>query len=67
VDGLLVLSQVVLALTLPFILIPMLVLLRNDRLMGGLAMAPLTLRLASLTVLLLTGLSGWLAGTTAMV
>lgn len=35
-------------------------------LMGGLAMAPLTLRLASLTVLVLTGLSGWLAGTTAM-
>lgn len=67
VDGLLVLSQVVLALTLPFILIPMLLLLRNDKLMGGLAMAPLTLRLASLTVLVLTGLSGWLAGTTAMV
>ncbi len=66
VDGLLVLSQVVLALTLPFILIPMLLLLRNDKLMGGLAMAPLTLRLASLTVLILTGLSGWLAGTTAM-
>jgi manganese transport protein len=58
---------VVLALTLPFILIPMLLLLRNDKLMGGLAMAPLTLRLASLTVLVLTGLSGWLAGTTAMV
>ncbi|BAI71744.1 metal ion transporter [Azospirillum sp. B510] len=66
VDGLLVLSQVVLALTLPFILIPMLVLLRNDKLMGGLAMGPLTLRLASLTVLVLTGLSGWLAGSSAM-
>ncbi|MBP2302975.1 Nramp family divalent metal transporter [Azospirillum picis] len=67
VDELLVLSQVVLALTLPFILIPMLLLLKNRKLMGGLAMAPLTLRLASLMVLTLTGLSGWLAGTSAMV
>lgn len=67
VDALLVLSQVVLALTLPFILIPMLLMLRNRELMGGLAMAPMTLRLASALVALLTGLSGWLAGTTAMV
>lgn len=67
VDALLVLSQVVLALTLPFILIPMLLMLRNRELMGGLAMAPMTLRLASVLVALLTGLSGWLAGTTAMV
>ncbi|ALG72140.1 metal transporter [Azospirillum thiophilum] len=67
VDGLLVLSQVVLALTLPFILIPMLLLLRNRKVMGGLAMAPLTLRLAGLTVLALTCLSGWLAGASAMV
>ncbi|MCG5240388.1 Nramp family divalent metal transporter [Azospirillum doebereinerae] len=66
-DELLVLSQVILALTLPFILVPMLLLLRNRDLMGGLAMAPLTLRLASAMVLVLTGLSGWLAGTTAMV
>ncbi len=66
VDELLVLSQVVLALTLPFILIPMLLLLRNPKVMGGLAMAPLTLRLAGLTVLALTCLSGWLAGASAM-
>lgn len=65
-DELLVLSQVVLALTLPFILVPMLLLLRNRSLMGGLAMAPLTLRLASVMVLVLTALSGWLAGTSAM-
>ncbi|PWC33266.1 Nramp family divalent metal transporter [Azospirillum sp. TSO35-2] len=66
VDELLVLSQVVLALTLPFILVPMLLLLHNRKMMGGLAMAPLTLRLASLMVLVLTGLSGWLAGASAM-
>lgn len=66
VDGLLVLSQVVLALTLPFILVPMLMLLRNPKVMGGLAMAPLTLRLAGLTVLALTCLSGWLAGASAI-
>lgn len=65
-DELLVLSQVILALTLPFILVPMLLLLRNRDLMGGLAMAPITLRLASAMVLVLTGLSGWLAGTSAM-
>lgn len=65
-DELLVLSQVILALTLPFILVPMLLLLRNRSLMGGLAMAPLTLRLASVMVLVLTALSGWLAGTSAM-
>ncbi len=65
-DELLVLSQVVLALTLPFILVPMLLLLRNRSLMGGLAMAPLTLRLASAMVVVLTALSGWLAGTSAM-
>lgn len=66
VDALLVFSQVVLALTLPFILVPMLLMLRNRDLMGVLAMNPMTLRIASLTVALLTGLSGWLAGTTAI-
>ncbi|SMH60589.1 Nramp family divalent metal transporter [Azospirillum agricola] len=65
-DELLVLSQVILALTLPFILVPMLLLLRNRSLMGGLAMAPLTLRIASVMVVVLTALSGWLAGTSAM-
>ncbi|MFD1627895.1 Nramp family divalent metal transporter [Azospirillum griseum] len=65
-DGLLVLSQVVLALTLPFILLPMLLLLRDQRLMGGLALGPLALRFASVLALVLTGLSGWMAGTTAL-
>ncbi len=65
-DGLLVLSQVVLALTLPFILLPMLLLLRDQRLMGGLALGPLALRFASVLALALTGLSGWMAGTTAL-
>jgi manganese transport protein len=66
VDELLVLSQVALALTLPFILLPMLLLLRDREVMGGLAMAPLTLRFANVLALLLTGLSGWMAGTTAL-
>ncbi|WP_298370363.1 Nramp family divalent metal transporter [Azospirillum sp.] len=66
VDELLVLSQVALALTLPFILLPMLLLLRDREVMGGLAMAPLTLRFANILALVLTGLSGWMAGTTAL-
>jgi manganese transport protein len=62
IDRLLVLSQVVLGLALPFVLVPMLVLMRNRRLMGGFALSPAMLRLAMALIVSLAGLGTWLAG-----
>jgi manganese transport protein len=61
VNDLLVLSQVVLGLALPFALVPLLLLLRDRGLMGGWALPPAVLRAASVLAALLTGLNGWLA------
>jgi manganese transport protein len=60
VDDLLVLTQVVLGLALPFILVPMLLLLRDGALMGRLRLSPVALRAAAALTLLLTGLNAWL-------
>lgn len=65
VDTLLVQSQIVLGLALPFVLVPMLLLLHKEHLMGRMALPPSALRLAGLLVALLTGLNGWLAATLA--
>jgi manganese transport protein len=62
VDGLLILSQVVLALALPFVLVPMFLLLRDARLMGGLALPVPAIRLLGVLVLALIGLNVWLGG-----
>jgi manganese transport protein len=62
VDDLLILSQVVLALALPFVLLPMFLLLRDARLMGRLALPAPALRLLAMLVVTMIGLNGWLAG-----
>jgi len=63
VARLLVLSQVVLGLALPFVVVPMLLLLRDRRLMGRLALPRPALHGAGVLIATLIGLSGWLAAT----
>jgi manganese transport protein len=60
VDRLLVLSQVVLGLALPFVLVPMLFLLADRRLMARLPLGRQSLGLAGSLALLLIGLNFWL-------
>ena len=60
VDRLLVLSQVVLGLALPFVLVPMLLLLADRRLMAQLPLGRQSLGLAGSLALLLIGLNLWL-------
>ena len=60
VDRLLVLSQVVLGLALPFVLVPMLLLLADRRLMARLPLGRQSLGLAGSLALLLIGLNLWL-------
>jgi manganese transport protein len=60
VDRLLVLSQVVLGLALPFVLVPMLLLLADRRLMIRLPLGRRSLGLAGSLALLLIGLNLWL-------
>ena len=60
VDRLLVLSQVVLGLALPFVLVPMLLLLADRRLMQRLPLGRRSLGLAGSLALLLIGLNLWL-------
>jgi manganese transport protein len=60
VDRLLVLSQVVLGLALPFVLVPMLLLLADRRLMIRLPLGRWSLGLAGSLALLLIGLNIWL-------
>jgi len=55
-----VLSQVVLGLALPFVLIPMLLLLADRRLMARLPLGRRSLGLAGSLALLLVGLNLWL-------
>jgi manganese transport protein len=64
VDALLVMSQAVLGLMLPFVLVPMLILLRDRRLMRRLPAKPATLGFAGALVSLLVGLNLWLGGST---
>jgi manganese transport protein len=63
VDRLLVLSQVVLGLALPFVLVPMLILLADRGLMGRAPMRLRTLGLAGSLAALLIVLNLWLVGT----
>jgi manganese transport protein len=63
VDRLLVLSQVVLGLALPFVLVPMLILLADRGLMGRAPMRLRTLGLAGSLAALLILLNLWLVGT----
>src|SRR5215472_6270143 len=60
VDRLLVLSQLVLGLALPFVLVPMLLLLADRRVMQRLPLGRRSLGLAGSLVLLLIGLNLWL-------
>jgi len=62
VDGLVILSQVILGLALPFVLMPMLLLLGDRRLMGSRALGPATRWLASALVVALSLMNGWLVG-----
>ena len=62
VDDLLILSQVVLALALPFVLAPMFLLLRDARLMGRFRLSVPALRLLGALVLALIGLNLYLGG-----
>ena len=63
VDRLLVLSQVVLGLALPFVLVPMLILLADRGLMGRAPVRLRTLGLAGSLAALLIMLNLWLVGT----
>jgi manganese transport protein len=65
VDRLLVLSQAVLGLALPFVLLPMLVLLADRRVTRRLRRGYATLALAGGLTAALLALNGWLAGLNA--
>ena len=60
IDMLLVASQVAIGAALPFVLIPLVILLRDHKLMRALPTSPLTLRLAASVTLALVLLNGWL-------
>jgi manganese transport protein len=62
-DRLLVLSQCVLGMTLPFALVPMLLLAFRRRLLGGMAFSPGTLAMAAAGTALVLGLDGYLLAT----
>lgn len=62
-DRLLVLSQCVLGMTLPFALVPMLLLAFRRRLLGGMAFGPVTLAMAAAGTALVLGLDGYLLAT----
>jgi manganese transport protein len=62
-DRLLVLSQCVLGMTLPFALVPMLLLAFRRRLLGGMAFGPGTLAMAAAGTALVLGLDGYLLAT----
>ncbi len=60
IDTLLVASQVVIGAALPFVLIPMVILLRDHKLMGTMPANPMMLRLAASVTAALVLLNGWL-------
>ncbi len=60
IDTLLVASQVVIGVALPFVLVPMVILLRDHNLMRAMPTSPLMLRLAASVTAALMLLNGWL-------
>ena len=60
IDHLLILSQVVLSFALPFILVPVLLLLYNKKIMALSPISGFSLSLVSVLVLVLTVINGWL-------
>ena len=60
VGALIILSQVVLALQLPFAVIPLVLFTSSKAKMGEFANRPLTVALAWTTAVVIVGLNGWL-------